>query len=221
MQGMLDLTKEKISSELGIPLDRIAFVFQEQFHIDMELFPVSSPRGDLVFLHDEKLMLDVQRKSIGVSPLKAPFLAEKTLMFSFLHLDTNQKILAYNTKELERIDCKAVRVPGVLTAQYREGEKISYSYVKENWMRNDYNSLLQHRDSEKLYESDLHRTMVNFMNGLYFPGPSPFFITGAPPKGSLVSEKLTNAFKEVINEEYPELKISCILQLVPDILIEC
>lgn len=217
VEWMLELTKEKISEDLQIPLDRIAFVFQEQFHIDLELFPVSSPRGDLVFLHDEKLMLDVQQK-IDPHPQRAPFLALHTLNYSESHLERNQKIVEHNTKELKKIDCQAVRVPGVLTAQYKPGEYLSSSYICKNWMKDRWLSVLARTDSTE--DILTHQIIVNFMNGLYFKDPSPCFITSAPPKGSLAVDQLTKAFIEVVHDVYPELKFSFIRKILPDLLIE-
>ena len=218
IEGMLTLTKQEIAADLEIPLERIAFIFQERFHIDMELFSISRPEGDLVFLHDEKYMLDVQQ-DIDPDSRKAPFLLTKTLPYSLSHIQINQRIVEYNIEELKKIDCKAIRVPGVLTAQYNEGDEILYSYVIENWMNDDYFPLQGLPNAVKVLKTHLYRGVANFMNGLYFSSPSPCFITSAPPKGSLVVDKLTRAFKKAVHEACPELKISFIREFLPELLI--
>lgn len=217
--AMLQMTKEQIAQDLGIPLERIAFVFQEQFHIDLELFPVSRSAGDVVFLHDEELMFKVQQE-IDPKIGKAPFLAVKTFPYTFSHSSINQRIVAHNIGELEKIGCKAVRVPGSLSAHFRLGETISYSYMTENWMKDRYEFFAKHSDSIEIKRPLLRHFIVNFMNGLYFAEPSPYFITSAPPKGNSVVDRLTNAFKEAVLKECPDLKISFIRKIVPNYLIQ-
>lgn len=212
--GMLRMAKEQIAEDLKIPLERIAFVFQEQFHIDLELFPVSSPTGDLVFLHDEELMFKVQQEIP-----KVPFLAVKTLPYTLSHFSINQEIVAHNIQELAKISCKAIRVPGALSAYFHQGETISYSYMIQNWMKDEYHFFLKHSDSIQIDRTLLQNRIVNFMNGLYFSEPSPYFITSAPPKGNLVIDTLIKAFKKAVREAYSDLKISFIREVVPNYLI--
>lgn len=202
---MFELTKEKMSRELQIPLDRIAFVLQETFHIDMELFPIPNRQTgeDLVFLHDEQQMFEIQEK---IDCQKMPFI-EKTLKYSKDRLGPSQFLLEENTKALEKIGCRAVPVPGVLTALYHEGEDYSSSYVSSHWTSKFYNTEAEARsfDSEIL-EGVTLPCMLNFMNGIFLETQTPRFITTGVRQTPMTS-LFKQAFCQKMAEAYPQLTI--------------
>lgn len=189
--------KQTIADELEIPLERIAFVFQERFHIDMELF--TGP-NDFVFLHDEKLTLDLLQKI----DFPFPFL-KKTRKYSESHLAINQKILEENTKALEKIDCKAIRVPGVLTAKYETEKAPPYSQILADWTGEEVALAKEYQESK----TPQFVTLLNFMNGLFFASPTPRWITARiRHKNHPITNFFKKAFLEAIHAVCPELDIS-------------
>lgn len=119
IEVMIEMTKRKIAEELEIPIQRIAFVYQERFHIDMELF--AGP-DDFVFLHDEEQMLHLQKK---IPPPQAPFIQE-TIKHSEKSFERCKAMLQKNCEILQKIGCKPVLVPGVLDSTENPGEVINF-----------------------------------------------------------------------------------------------
>jgi hypothetical protein len=217
---MLKLTKEKIAEELQIPLARIAFVFQEQFHIDMEL--LAGP--DIVFLHDEKLTLDIQ-ESIGKE--NVPFLS-RTIESSQKRLARSETRLLENTRILQAIGCKTVRVPGLLNASYSKNELLIYPYAASQWMNQDCMTHPQ-EDSFKLppneedyqkLETNTDVGIFNFMNGLFFQnGEKNHLIIPAIPKHP-IGERFMKAFQEIVSMACPNLKFTFIDGPFQEILLK-
>lgn len=214
IQNMIFLTKERMASELQIPLERVAFVFQERFHIDMELFPGSR---DIVFLHDESLTKKLIEE-LNPSSIKFPFL-KRALNYSNEHQSINEKIIQYNISVLEKIGCKAVRVPGVLAAKFDEGETLCYSKFLHIWTKNKGNTSSCDFDSEPPLDRPEFPNMLNFMNGIYFDEPSPLFITNGVRKGDPVTDHFIKAFIEAIHKVCPDLKICFIRDQIAKNLI--
>ncbi len=192
IEALFAFAKEAIAEELEIPLERIAFVFQERLHIDMELFVGPD---DHVFLHDEALMQELQQKISVFFPF-----SKNTSQYSASHLAINQKILEENTKILERIGCKAARVPGVLTAEFEEGSIFSPHLMNE-WLGEETPFSKEDERPRFVY-------LLNFMNGLFFSDPEPRWISAGPPKGHLMTNFVKKAFKQAIQVHCPELRFS-------------
>lgn len=147
----IQMTKNKIAEELRIPLDRIAFVLQDRFHIDLEIF--AGP-GDTIFLHDESQVLSLQKE---LDPKMAPFL-EETVKHSEERLERAMWILKKNQIILQGIGCKPVAVPGVLDSTKKEEKTVNFMngilfdgqkphYITNGIVRN---SLCQHIENDFL-----------------------------------------------------------------------
>ncbi len=200
IEALLAFAKQTIAQELEIPLERIAFVFHERFHIDMELF--AGP-NDCVFLHDEALMAEWKKKL----PIPCSFL-KNIYQYSESHLALNQKILEENTRILERIGCKVIRVPGVLTAEFEEGS-ISYSELINDWLGENVFLLKEDQEAQK-DRMPKCVDLLNFMNGLFFSDPKPRWLSAGAPKGHAVTDFFKKAFEEAVQAYCPELQISFI-----------
>jgi len=107
-EAKLRMTKEKIAEELGIPEDQIAFLTQENFHIDLEVF--AGPE-DVVFVHDEESAISIIEERQKKGERERPIL-ESYLKNAHSRLDRSLAMRAKNQKAIESIGCRVVRVAG-------------------------------------------------------------------------------------------------------------
>jgi|GEM_PF-6310722 len=103
-EAKIFLAKETISSELDIPLNRIAFLAQSRFHIDMEVFP--GPK-DTVFIHSELLSQNVTQRDASL---------QKYHKESMNRITANQAAIEANREELIKLGLKPILVPGIYEA---------------------------------------------------------------------------------------------------------
>ncbi len=207
---MIEITKEVISEELMIPAERIAYIFQTQFHIDMEVFVGPN---DAVFIHDEAQMLALQKR---VDIKKMPFL-QRTLNFSNERLKQSQILLQENTKILKSIDCQVIPVPGVLTASYHAKDSLSLSHINSFWTDPRCQPFAPFYDSEtEILKKPEFPCMLNFMNGIFLK-PNLFITTSAPDHP--ITSFFQNMFQQKVKEACPELNLLFIKESLPKILI--
>ncbi len=198
MREMIQLTKEAISEELMIPVERTAYIFQSKFHIDMEVFVGPN---DCVFIHDETQMLELQE---AVDAEKMPFL-KRTLEFSRRHLEDSQILIEENTAILQGIGCNVVPVPGVLTASYLAKDHLSYSYITSHWTSKNCLPFtpLFHFDTKIVKHSEFPE-MLNFMNGIFLK-PNLFITTAAPDNP--ITLFFQDTFYKRVKNACPELDV--------------
>lgn len=118
LQAKWEMAKELIAEELKLPFEKgrvdesLAVIFQNDFHIDLEMFV--SPKGK-VFMNDETL---VQKtcSSTRVSSYYSHILDRYTRT-STDRLSYAQYIKALNAPILARIGCEVVYVPGSYHAE--------------------------------------------------------------------------------------------------------
>jgi len=110
------ITKEKISQEIKVPLDQIAFINQYHFHIDLECMILPDGWG---LIHDEE-----QAISFLFNLPDETYENEKTIDAYLkaakerkLHFEQHQK---QTCLELERIGCKCILIPAVFEAKGEE-----------------------------------------------------------------------------------------------------
>lgn len=210
VEAMIVLTKEKIAEELQIKPNRIAYIFQNSFHIDMEVFPGPN---DIIFMHNEMKMLHVQQQ---VGTKKMPFL-DRTINYATKHGPHNQQLFELNTKIIEAIGCKTVPVPGVLNAHYNAGEILSYSYISSLWQ--DARTPFEEEEDLELVTHRTSVPIINFMNGLFFDSSPPHFITsGFPDNDYPLAKPFVEAFCKKVHKACPSLQISFINTLSADFL---
>ncbi|MBX9744095.1 MAG: hypothetical protein K2X08_02655 [Chlamydiales bacterium] len=210
VESMIFLTKQKIAEELQINPERIAYILQNNFHIDMEVFPGPD---DTIFMHSERKMLKVQEK-IGI--MKMPFLT-RTMEYSRRYEAYAEQLFKLNTKIIEAIGCKTVPVPGFLQADYSAGSILSYSYISSLWQ--DQCTPFEEDEDLEVVTTHTSVPIINFMNGLFFDGPSPHFITaGFPDNDYPTAKPFIKAFCKKVHKACPSLQISFINALTPDFL---
>ena len=99
----------RIADELGIPARHIAVLFQENFHIDLDVLP--GPDG-IVFLHDEELAI---RALIARRDKNLPHereLIEGYLKNSHERVRRCREKCRKNAEAIDRIGCRAIGVAG-------------------------------------------------------------------------------------------------------------
>jgi hypothetical protein len=140
-------------------LGRIAFLLQDRFHIDMEVF--TGP-DDFVFLHDETQV------SATLNKFKQQVEKDK-IEPSHERLERSSPILQKNIKMLEQIGCKTVLVPGVFLLRKQVGKGISIGesihfmnglvlegenphFITNGTNRDSLGSLLEKEFLQKIYD---------------------------------------------------------------------
>ncbi len=114
------IARRSIAIDLDIPEDRIAYLAQSQFHIDLECFNGS---GNAVFIHSEAETLDLLANLRRTVRGKDAPLLEKYIEQSKAKLSLSEKIVAANIRAVEAIGCKPIPIAGDFTA---EGNRVNF-----------------------------------------------------------------------------------------------
>ncbi len=109
LEAKLRLTKIKIAEELIIPEDQIAFLIQENFHIDLDVF--AGP-DDVGFVHDEEMAISFLRERLTKGIERERPLLESYLTNAHYKLDRSLLRREKNQKAIESIGCRVVRISG-------------------------------------------------------------------------------------------------------------
>ena len=115
-EARVQLTKSLISKELKVPLNNIAFVFQNHFHIDLDLLVTSE--GNVCF-HDE-----TKSKKLLADELPKAGDHHRTLLTQYINASDRMpcadETTKLNEKLLSSIGCKTFAVPGSYRAPGEE-----------------------------------------------------------------------------------------------------
>ncbi|MDP1608561.1 MAG: hypothetical protein Q8L98_04515 [Chlamydiales bacterium] len=210
VEAMIFLTKEKIAEELQIKSERIAYIYQTSFHIDMEVF--AGP-NDIIFMHNERKMLNVQQQ---IGTRKMPFL-DRTINYATKNGPRDEQLFELNTKIIQAIGCTTVPVPGVLSAHYSAGDILSYSHISSLW--EDSSTPFEEEEDLEVVTERTSLPIINFMNGLFFDSSPPHFITaGFPDNDYPLAKPFVEAFCKKVRKACPSLQISFINTLSADFL---
>lgn len=102
----LTFTKAQIAEDLEIPLNHIAFIPQEEFHIDLRLFVAED---GTIFYHDEQLAQDLLREH-----------SEGDYTQDLEALERNQRTISEVESRLRSIGCTLIRVPGFFASPSKQ-----------------------------------------------------------------------------------------------------
>lgn len=113
-QARINLCKQVIAQELEVPLKNIAFVYQNHFHIDLDL--LVTPEGDIL-IHDEIQSSQILKNHIS----NTSYRKESEMLNRYLEYSTSkQKIVSMinekNRVILAEIGCNMHLIPGSFSA---------------------------------------------------------------------------------------------------------
>ncbi len=128
LEACLELTKSKIAEEIGVPQDKIAFLLQNDFHIDLETSPIPGSRQVLV--HDEQSVIG-SLSLIRVNRIAQKIL-DKYLTSSKACLASNQEILRINGERLKAIGCEMLPIAG----NYDSPSAARANFINGIWVQN-------------------------------------------------------------------------------------
>lgn len=108
-EAKIQMTKQKISEELGISTRNIAYLLQENFHIDLDVLP--GPNG-IVFVHNEEFASKFLAEREHLRKPRELELISGYTKHSQERLARSALKFDRNAKSLEKIGCKVVAVAG-------------------------------------------------------------------------------------------------------------
>lgn len=108
LEACLEMTKSKIAEELGIPQEKIAFLLQNDFHIDLEMSAI--PGKKQVIVHSEQNAID-NLPMIRVAR-RVETIFNKYITSSKTRLPSNQESLRVNQERLKAIGCEIIPIAG-------------------------------------------------------------------------------------------------------------
>ncbi|MCE2981975.1 MAG: hypothetical protein LW832_00270 [Parachlamydia sp.] len=114
------LAKKAISDDLKLPEERIAYLEQSRFHLDMELFIGQNT----VFMHSEELSLKVMGKNRSMKGFADA--AQK-------RLPANKAAIQANCQEIKRLGLSCVHLPGI----YQCHQKNTINFMNGIFVRPD------------------------------------------------------------------------------------
>lgn len=148
------MAMELISEELGIPLKDIAFLYQENFHIDLDV--LTGPNG-IVFLHDEELAIKVLTARREQNRPHEVEVLEGYLKNAHERVNRCRIKFRMNAEAIHRIGCRAIEVAGDFIGA-RDEERV-------NFMNG---ILFNDRRTPRIYTNGTDATGLNlFLKGVF------------------------------------------------------